>query len=503
MAGTIRQRSLLGIDLGTSSVKAVVTDESARVIAQGVAGYTVSNPHPGWAEADPDHWLTATVAAVGQAVHDSGTTPVAVGLSGQMHGVVPASDSGRPVRPAMLWADSRAVPQLAGYRKFSDATRSRLANPLSPGMAGPMLAWLASQETESYARTRWALQPKDWLRYQLTATVASEPSDASATLLYDVVADTWDQEVIDGLGLDPEMFPTLLPRSSCTAGTLTVQAADLFGLPAGIPVAAGAADTAAAALGSGLVAGGTAQLTIGTGAQIITPVAALPPVMPASPTTHLYRAATDHGWYRMGAVLSAGLTLGWVCQVLAASWRELFASAALEPTAEDPFFLPHLNGERTPYLDPDLRGAWTTLTPRHDRSRLLRAALEGVAFAIADAVDEVVATQPDIDELRLAGGGSTDPAWRQLVADVVGHPLRPVDVPAASGRGAALLAGQAAGLDTATGASHTADPAARARTLPRSELREHYRQRRGAFTAQVVALRQQQASAPPPAPGGA
>jgi xylulokinase len=511
MASTIRQPSLLGIDLGTSSVKAVVTDDSGRVIAQSVAGYPVSNPHPGWAEADPDHWLTASVTAVRQAVHNSGTSPVAVGLSGQMHGVVPTSDSGRPVRPAMLWADSRAVPQLARYRTFSDATRSRLANPLSPGMAGPMLAWLATQETGNYARTRWALQPKDWLRSQFTESFAAEPSDASATLLYDVVGDAWDREVIDGLRLDPEMFPALLPRSCCTAGTLTPQAADLFKLSAGIPVAAGAADTAAAALGSGLVAAGTAQLTIGTGAQIVTPLATLPPVIPASPTTHIYRAATDHGWYRMGAVLSAGLTLGWVCEVLAASWSELFASAALDPAAQDPFFLPHLNGERTPYLDPDLRGAWTKLSPRHDRNRLLRAALEGVAFAIADAVDEVVATEPDIDELQLAGGGSTDPAWRQLLADVLGYPLRAVDVPAASGRGAALLAGRAAGLDTAlddtsrsgaTGARRTTDMAVEPRTRPRSELRDYYSQRRRAFTAQVVALQQQQ-SAPPPVPGGA
>jgi xylulokinase len=501
-ADTVRRRSLLGIDLGTSSVKAVVTDDTGAVLAQAIAYYPVQNPRPGWAEADPQEWFTATIAAVRQAVQGSRTTPAAVGLSGQMHGVVATGRDGQPVRPAMLWADSRAVPQLATYRAFPDATRARLANPLSPGMAGPMLAWLAAEEQDTYARTRWALQPKDWLRLQLTGETAAEPSDASATLLYDLVADTWDKDVVDGLGLEPEMLPTLLPRSSSRAGNLTRHSADELLLPDGIPVVAGAADTAAAALGSGLTTPGTAQLTIGTGAQIVTPLAALPADLPVTPTTHVYRAATDHGWYRMGAVLSAGLTLGWVREILGASWPELFATAAQAPADDDPYFLPHLNGERTPYLDPDLRGAWTGLSPRHDRQRLLRAALEGVAHAIGDAVDEVIATHPDIHELQLAGGGSTDPAWQQLLADVIGHPLRAVDVPAASGRGAAMLAARAA--------PELGEPAPaveenrQLHTTPRVDMQDHYLDRRQAFRAQVVALRQQPAaSPPPPSPGGA
>ena len=494
-ANSLRRGSLLGIDLGTSSVKAVVTDDAGAVLAQGVAAYSVDNPRPGWAEADPREWFTATTAAVRQAVQESGTTPAAVGLSGQMHGVVPTDREGQPVRPAMLWADSRAVPQLAVYRAFPGATRARLANPLSPGMAGPMLAWLAAEEHDTYARTRWALQPKDWLRLQLTGETAAEPSDASATLLYDLVADTWDKDVVDGLGLEPELLPTLLPRSSSRAGTLTGRAADELLLPHGTPVVAGAADAAAAALGSGLTTPGTAQLTIGTGAQIVTPLAALPADLPATPTTHIYRAATDHGWYRMGAVLSAGLTLGWVRGVLGASWPELFASAAQEPQNDDPYFLPHLSGERTPYLDPDLRGAWTRLSPRHDRQRLLRSALEGVADAIADAVDEVVATQPDIQELQVAGGGSTDSSWQQLLADVLGHPLRAVDVPAASGRGAAILAARAVGQIHEAAPPPTPGEDRQLRTVPRAHLQAHYRQRREAFTAQVAALRQ------PPAGG--
>jgi xylulokinase len=226
----------------------------------------------------------------------------------------------------------------------------------------------------AYAAARWALQPKDWLRAQLTGGFATEPSDASATLLYDVAADAWDADVLSALGLAAAKLPPILPRSAAPAGALTADAASLLGLRNGIPVAAGAADAAAAALGSGLTEPGTVQLTIGTGAQIVRPVAVLPSPLPAHPVTHLYRAATDTGWYAMGAVLNGGLTLGWVCRTLGAGWPELYAAAALPPSPDDPYFLPHLNGERTPYLDPGLRAAWTGLGPRHGRPQLLRAA---------------------------------------------------------------------------------------------------------------------------------
>jgi xylulokinase len=406
-----------------------------------------------------------------------------------MHGLVVAASDGTPVRPAMLWSDSRAAAQVAVYRDLPDRVRARLANPLTPGMAGPMLAWLAGHESDAYKTARWALQPKDWLRAQLTGRYATEPSDASATLLYDLPGDAWDSQVIDALGLDAAKLPEVLPSASHRAGDLTARAAGLLGLRPGTPVAAGAADTAAAALGSGLVEPGTAQLTIGTGAQVVTPVAALPAPTATAPVTHLYRAATDRGWYRMGAVLNAGLTLGWVRQVLGASWPELYAAAAAEPSADDPFFLPHLNGERTPYMDPDLRGAWTDLSPRHDRLSLLRAALEGVAFAVCEAVGCVLADVGSVDHLRLAGGGSTDPAWRQLLADILDRELRAVDVPAASGRGAALLGARAAGLMDERALLARLPPVTDVVARPRHHRVSSYAERHQSFTRKVVALR--------------
>ena len=478
------EQTVLGIDLGTSSVKAVVVRLDGSVAGQATGDYPVRSPRPGWSETAPDDWLSATATAVRAAVTRAGSQPVAIGLSGQMHGLVATGDDGRALRPAMLWSDARAVGELQAYRQLPSAARARLANPLSPGMAGPMLAWLATHEPATYAAARWALQPKDWLRAQLTGRYATEPSDASATLLYDVAGDGWDAGVLDALDLDEAKLAPILPRAAECAGTLTPGAADRLGLRAGIPVAAGAADTAAAALGSGLTEPGTVQLTVGTGAQIVKPVTSLPAELPDRPVTHLYRAATDTGWYAMGAVLNGGLTLGWVCRTLGASWPELYATAATAPAPDDPYFLPQLNGERTPYLDPSLRAAWTGLAPRHGREHLLRAALEGVAFAIGDALAHVLEPGERVEQLRLAGGGTTDPAWRQMLADILGHTLAPVEVTAASGLGAAMLGARAAGL-AITARATTAGSV----TTPGNDRTELHRERHHAYRRKVFALR--------------
>ena len=485
----------LGIDLGTSSVKAVVVTLDGTVVGQAVGDYRVSSPRRGHSESDPAQWLAATSDAVQAAVAEAGIEPVAIGVSGQMHGVVPTAEDGRPVRAAMLWSDARAIRELAYYAKLSPGVRARLANPLSPGMAGPLLAWLAGNEPAAWAATRWALQPKDWLRAALTDRYATEPSDASATLLYDVAADRWDPDVVATLGLDEAKLPPILARSADPAGSLTEQGAALLGLRPGLPVAAGAADTAAAALGSGLVEPGTLQLTIGTGAQLVKPIAALPDPLPSDPVTHLYRAATDTGWYAMAAILNGGLTLDWVRRVLGASWAELYATAAVPPRPDDPFFLPHLHGERTPYLDPGMRSAWTRLSPRHDRRDLLRAALEGVAFAVREAFDSLVEPGERVDRMRLAGGGTTDPAWRQMLADIIGQPLLPVEVAAASALGAAALGARAAGLPDARPPHRDHASAA---VVP-GVHEGLYADRRQGFHDTVAALRGIDAATPPSA----
>ena len=254
-AGAARPPTLLGIDLAGDSVTSVVTDLTGRVLAKAGARVVLSHPRPGWVEADPLDWLAAVIVTVRRAVHEAGERPRAIGLAGQMHGLVLVDAAGVPVRPAILRPDARAVLRLAGYRDLPDRVRRNLVNPLSPAMAGPMLSWIAAHEPGCYARARWALQPKDWLRAQLTDECRSEPSDASATLLYDLVAEEWSGEAARRLGLDPARLPEILPGAGHQAGLLTRSGADLIGLRPGTPVAAGAARTAAAALGAGLADG--------------------------------------------------------------------------------------------------------------------------------------------------------------------------------------------------------------------------------------------------------
>ncbi|MGD0558578.1 MAG: FGGY family carbohydrate kinase [Streptosporangiaceae bacterium] len=481
----------MGIDLGTSSAKAVVIDTGGKVLSQASAGYAVTSARAGYAESEPAHWWNAVTSCAREAVHAAGAQPSAIGLSGQMHGLVMTSREGVALRPALLWPDSRATGTLRAYQLLGSRVLGRLANPLAPGMTGPLLKWIAENEPRTYRDTRWALQPKDWIRARLTGEFHAEPSDASATLLYDLTGNRWDLEAVSALGLDAALLAPLLPSSGATAGQLTLAAGAELGLPAGIPVAAGAADTAAAALGSGVVGSGDIQLTIGTGAQVIRPVTA--PVSRADAGINLYRSATPDGWYHMGATLSAGLSLNWVREIMNATWDELYASAEHPGQPHDPIFIPHLSGERTPYTDPALRGSWTELSMAADRTSLLRCALEGTAFAIRDALDTLLAgDRPPL--LRLAGGGTLAAAWRQLLADVLGLPLYAVDVPAASGRGAALLGAHAAGLLSFADIQGPLAPSARFVAEPDQAAAAFHAERHTRFRRIIAALKTAQIS---------
>jgi xylulokinase len=449
---------LLGLDLGTSSVKALLMQENGDAVGEGSAPYPVRAPRPGWAESYPDEWWAAVLEAVEAVLGRRGQEVAALGLSGQMHGVVLADEGGLPLRPAVLWADARSGAALEAYLGLDEDLRRRLANPPAVGMAGPSLLWLRDHEPDSYTSARWALQPKDWLRMRLTGDVVAEPSDASATLLYDLPADDWSHAAVEDLGLRAELLAPLV-SSADVAGTLTAEAAEELGLRQGLPVAAGAADTAAAMLGVGLSRPGPVQLTIGTGGQIVTPKER-PDVDPHL-RTHLYRGALPGLWYAMAAIQNAGLALEWVRKVLGVSWGEVYKEAfAVPPGSGGVAFLPYLSGERTPRFDPGARGAWTGLGLEHTRGHLLRAALEGVAFALREGLEALEALGVSAPEVRLAGGGASgaggesgDP-WRQLLADVLGRPLwlLPDEISTvASARGAAFLAGLASDVYSSAG----------------------------------------------------
>ncbi len=430
--------SVLALDLGTGSVKAALVDDELRVLAHTSRPYAVRAPRPGAAETEPARWAEAVADAVAEllAGGSRATRSVSgVGVTGQMHGLVLLGADGAAQGPALLWPDTRATAEVARLQAAPAPVRARLANPLSPGMAGPLLAMVARTDPVTLWHAVAAVQPKDWLRVALAGpgAVAADPSDASATLLWDVPGNRWDAEVCALLDVDASLLPPV-KGSHDVVGRTTGG----LGLPAGLRVVTGAADTAAAALGTGTVRPGRGLLSVGTGAQVVVPLAA--PGSPApDPTTHTYRAAVPGGWYRMGAVQSAGLTLERVLAWLGAGWDEALAALGDRP-AGDPVFLPHLAGERTPWLDPRMRGAWTGLGLEHDRPALLRSALTGVACAVADAWDAVADTGAEPGVPFLVGGGSVHSTWRQLLADALRTPLQPVAAPHAAVLGAAALA---------------------------------------------------------------
>lgn len=435
----------LGLDLGTGSIKVLLLDEEGRVRGEASRAYPVRSLYPGWAESDPQDWWKAAGEAVRKAVPDPARVQ-AIGLSGQMHGVVLCLEDGTLLRPAILWADGRSEAELELYRRLPAEFRRRLANPPAVGMAGPSLLWLRSHEPEAYYRARWALQPKDWLRLRLTGEAKTEPSDASATLMYDLEADSWFHALLEELSLRQDWLAPIVPSAS-VAGHLTEEAAAHLGLPAGIPVAAGAADTAAALLGSGL-APGEVQLTVGSGAQIavVLEEARIDPTL----RTHLYRAAQPGRWYAMAAMQNAGIALEWVLSVLGLDWASAYAEARrVPPGCEGLTFLPYLTGERTPHLDPQARGVWAGLGLGHTRSHLVRSALEGLAFALREGWEALGHAIPTAGALRIAGGGTLEPFWRQMLSDVLGRPLWASSVAAASARGAALLSAMALGIHPA------------------------------------------------------
>ena len=471
------QPAVLGIDLGTSQVKALLCARDGTVLGQGAAGYQVSTPRPGWAEADPEQWWHAVRTAVREAVGPAQAEVTGLAAVGQMHGLILLAERYGVLRPPITWLDRRADAEVADYQRLPPDLRARLGNAPSAGMAGPLLLWLSRHEPDAYRRARWMLQPKDWLRYRLTGLrvePATDPTDASGTLLFDLPRGAWATDVARALGLRTDLLPALRPPTEIVGTLLPVPAAEL-GLPPGLPVATGASDTAASLLAAHLpstplpaahlpstalpaahlpAADRWGLLTLGTGGQLIVPSAATTPdpdipfpeypsLADLSGTTNLFRSV-DGGTYRLAGAQNVGVTLDWVRRTLDASWDELYATAARPWQAGTPVFLPQLAGER--WDEESSGGAWIGLTLAHQREDLMRAALEGVAFLLRGKLDDMRAAGCAPDKIRLAGGGARHPAWRRLLADALAVPLYPAGAGWLTARGAALIAAQAIGV---------------------------------------------------------
>jgi xylulokinase len=411
--------NLIGLDVGTSGVKAIALSPDGELLATAEEGYPLSTPRPGWAEQDPGDWRRAAEACLAR-------LPVGpLGLSGQMHGLVVLDDEDRVIRPAILWNDQRTGAECAeiertiGFDRLIELTGNRALT----GFTAPKLLWLRRHEPAAYARIRQILLPKDYVRFALTGERAIDASDASGTLLYDVGQRRWSEEVCSALEIPPDWLP---PASESTE-------------------VAGAGDQAAAALGVGIASPGPASVVLGTSGVVF---AVLPGYQPdRRARVHVFCHAVPGTWHAMGVMLSAAGSAAWLRPVLDGDLQTLDAEAERwSPGTEGLLFAPYLAGERTPYPDPDLRGAFTGLSLRHNRGALWRAMLEGVAYGLRDSLELLreLGAQPEV--ARVSGGGARSELWLRIVASVLGFPLERTESQEGSAFGAALLAGVRAGI---------------------------------------------------------
>ena len=448
-----RREASLGIDLGTSGVKVVLVNTQGAVLAAAARSFAVSSPCPGWAETPPAQWAEAARAAVAEVLSQCpDVRVVTVGIDGQMHGVVLVRGA-TPVRDAVLWPDSRADTELALWRAVPEAVRAALANPLTAGMAGPVLAWRARHEPEAIWAADSMVAPKDWLRMHLVpGEPVTDPSDASATLLWDVVANDWCAPVVAAAGIEARLLPYVWP-STAPVGMLAPAEASSWGLPAGIPVSVGCGDAAATLVGA---SPGSDQLivTVGTGIQVLSP--GTEPRPDAMPRHHTFASATGD-YYAMAAPMNGGLALARVGEVVGAGWAELYGSLDSDPGAVGSVvFLLYFAAERLPRPVPAGSAGWHGLGLDSDRNTLLRSALESVAFLIRRAV----ATLPGsaVAELRLVGGGTRDRRFQQLLADVLGRPVQRCCAENVTALGAARLGWAAFGHEVTGAEMELEDP---------------------------------------------
>ena len=476
---------VLGIDASTTATKAILADETGAVRGVGVAEYGFESPHPLWSEQDPALWWNGAVEAIGAVLRDTGTRGedvVAVGLTGQMHGLVLLDDGDRVLRPAILWNDQRTAAECDLIRATVGPERlvAITGNDAVTGLTAPKLVWVRDHEPDVWQRVAHVLLPKDYVRLRLTGEYALDKADGAGTLLFDLAARDWSAEVVGALGIDPAWLPPTHEGPEVT-GTVSASAAAATGLRAGTPVVAGGGDQSANAVGVGVVSPGSMALSLGTSGVVF--AATDQPFHDPRGRVHAFCHAVPGRWHMMSVMLSAAGSLRWFRDTLApgVEFGDLVAEAAEVPPGSDGLlFLPYLSGERSPHPDPLARGAFVGLTLGHDRRHMTRAVLEGVAFGLRDGLDLMTAAgMPAPSQIRASGGGTASALWRQILADVLGAEIATVDTTEGAAYGAALLAAVGAGWFPTVDAAVTAVVHAQSRrhawTRPRPHRPRHTR----------------------------
>jgi xylulokinase len=411
----------LGIDLGTSSVKAILLASDGQVVAIAQSPLRVSRPHPMMSEQDPADWWAATCLAVTALPLDLRAHVQAVGLSGQMHGAVLLDKSWKVLRPAILWNDGRSGPQCDALERTLPTLQSITGNRAMPGFTAPKLLWVADHEPEVFSKIDLILLPKDWLRLKMTGQAVSDMSDAAGTLWLDVGARDWSDATLAATGLTRTQMPRLIEGSDVSA-TLNEETARSWGIAAGVPVAGGGGDNAASAIGMGLITPGQGFISLGTSGVIFVTTAQFS--CNTAQGVHSFCHALQGQWHWMSVILSASSAIDWATSVAGyADVQAALAAVRTDPIGHVPIFLPYLSGERTPHNNPHAMGAYIGLTHETSRADLVRAALEGVAFAFGDGLDALEAVGDIPESLLCVGGGSRMAQWLPILASILNKTL--------------------------------------------------------------------------------
>src|SRR5512134_3161477 len=474
-------RYFLGIDVSTTGAKALLIDDKGAVVATATTPLSLQNPRPLWSEQDPAEWWAGTKASIRQALASAGASGddvAAVGLTGQMHGLVLLDAQRNVLRPAILWNDQRTARECDEIRSRMgglEALVRATGNNALTGFTAPKILWVRNHEPAVYDKARLVLLPKDFVRLRLTGVAAKDKADGSGTLLFDLGGRTWSAEVLRKLDIPAEWLPPTFEGPEVT-GQVTAEAAGETGLSAGTPVVAGGGDQAAGAVGTGAVAPGVVSLTLGTSGVVFASTSK--PLFEPQGRLHAFCHALPETWHFMGVTLSAAGSLQWYRDALARdqSFDALTAEAEQAPAgSEGLLFLPYLSGERTPYPDPLARGSFVGLTLRHGRAHMTRAVIEGVAFSMKDCFSLLQgAGLAAVSEVRIAGGGAKGALWRRIVASALGLPMVTVNSTEGAAYGAALLGGVGAGAWPSVEAACDATIAVTGRDEPVAERSKAY-----------------------------
>ena len=443
---------LMGLDISTTGAKALIIDAGGAVKAVANSPQPISQPQPLWSEQNPADWWAGMRRSIQLALAEAGLDGgdiSAIGLTGQMHGLVLLDSSGEVLRPSILWNDQRTQAQCDYMtERLGEARLIELTgNPAVTGFTAPKVLWVRDNEPDIYARAAQILLPKDYIRYKLTDAYATDLAGAAGTSLLNVAQRAWSDEVLHALDIPRDWLPPVHEGTEVTS-VISAAGAAATGLRAGTPVVGGGGDQAAGAIGMGCVSPATIGVTVGTSGVVFAPLAQY--AYEPQGRLHAFCHAVPGAWHLMGVMLSAAGSLQWYRDSLApdAAFDALLDEAAsVPPGCEGLFFLPYLTGERTPHPDPLARGAFVGLTSRHSRGHLTRAVLEGVAFGLKDSFTLIAqAGLPDSYEARISGGGAKSPVWQQIIADVLDAPLVNINTTEGGAFGAAVLASVAAGV---------------------------------------------------------